>query len=70
MERQVTAFIEFRVKLHHEDGLTEGDSTLNSFFFFPTISRPSFKGWAVYTVMEQSCKFLQHAMILEHHDTA
>ena len=32
MERQNTLHIELRVKLHHEDGLKEGDSSLYTLF--------------------------------------
>ena len=37
VERQVTAYIDLWVKLHHGDGLTEGDTPPPNSFLFPQL---------------------------------
>ena len=47
VERQVTAYIDLRVKLHHGDGLTEGDPPpppLQTLSYFPNYIQTKFQG--------------------------
>ena len=44
VEGQVTAYIDLRVKLHHGDGLTEGDTPLQTLSYFLNYIQTKFQG--------------------------
>ena len=76
MERQNTLYIELRVKLQHEDGLKEGDSSLYSLFNLLNDIQTTFQsdlGILVRPVssgIEKSCNFLLHSITSERQVSA
>ena len=76
MERQNTLYIELRVKLHHEDGLKEGDSSLYSLFNLLNYIQTTFQSdlgilvWPVSSGMEKSCNFSLHSITIERQVSA